>query len=103
MDNIYKILTPEQWEDFQRKGSFTGSPLDQKDGFIHAATEDQYPRILDKFFGSIRPLVLLKLDPKVLQPDALKIETNKPGGGKYPHIYGKIPLAAVVSHEVIDK
>jgi uncharacterized protein (DUF952 family) len=103
MGKLHKILTVKQWEDFQREGIFSGSPLDQQDGFIHASTQDQYQRTIDKFFKDIRPIILVEIDPKLLQADTLKVEANKPGGDKYPHIYGDIPLAAIITHKVIDK
>lgn len=98
---IYKILTPKEWQDFQNNGYFKGSQLDQKDGFIHAAFENQYLAIIDKFFEDVRPLVLLKIDSKLLAKDCLKIEANKLGGNKYPHLYGEIPFNAVVSYEIL--
>ncbi len=99
---IYKILTPAEWQDFQKEGYFKGSSLDQKDGFIHAAFEDQYPNIIKKFFAGRRPLILVKLDVKLLATGCLKIEANQPGGNKYPHLYGEIPFKAVISHEVLN-
>jgi len=99
---IYKILTPEEWAAFKKDGFFKGSPLDQKDGFIHASLVDQYPRILEKFFKDQRPLVLIKMNSTFLKPGALKLEANRPGGDHYPHIYGEIPLDAVISHEIVD-
>ena len=100
---LFKILTPEEWHQFQQDKVFKGSPLDLKDGFIHIAFAEQYPQILAKFFKDRRPVILLKIDAKLLKPGALKVESNKPGGEKFPHIYGEIPFAAVISHEVLDK
>lgn len=99
---LYKILTPCEWTDFQKSGSFKGSPLDQKDGFIHAALESQYSKIMEKFFKGVRPIVLIKIDATRLPQARIKIEANKPGGDTFPHIYGTIPLEAVVSSEVIE-
>ena len=99
---IYKILTPQEWSSFQKDRVFKGSPMDQKDGFIHAALADQYPRLVEKFFKDIRPLVILKINTTFLKPGSLKIESNRPGGDEYPHIYGDIPLEAIISHEILE-
>jgi uncharacterized protein (DUF952 family) len=96
---LYKILTPEEWDTFQRERVFRGSDLDLGDGFIHASLEDQVAGILDKFFKGTRPVFLVKLDASKLHPDTLKLEANKPGGTMYPHIYGTIPFDAVISYE----
>ena len=98
---IYKILTPAEWEAFQQSGNFAGSDLDKKDNFIHAAFNDQYPRLIEKFFKDVRPIVLVKIDATKLEKGILKVEANKPGGEKYPHIYGTIPYSAVISSEVM--
>lgn len=100
-DMLYKILTPDEWDKFQQDKVFKGSALDVKSGFIHIAFVDQYPPILEKFFKDQRPLILVKVNAKLLKPGTLKIEPNKPGGEKFPHIYGEIPLEAVISHEVL--
>lgn len=100
---IYKILTQQEWELFQNNGYFEGSQLDKKSGFIHTSFENQYPKIITKFFNKIRPLFLVKINTKLLAADCLKIEPNQPGGDKYPHIYGDIPFNSVVSYEVITK
>ncbi len=102
MEIIYKILSIQEWQDFQKNGYFKGSKMDEKDGFIHASFKDQYPAIMDKFFANIRPLVLVKINTKLLEANCLKIEANKPGGNKYPHIYEAIPLESVISYEVIN-
>ena len=99
---LYKILTLKEWELFQVNGYFEGSQMDNNDGFIHAAFEDQYPNIIKKFFIGIKPLILVKIDQKLLVEESLKIESNKPGGIKYPHIYKNISFKAVISHEIIN-
>lgn len=101
---LYKILTPEEWHQFQSDKVYKGSALDLKSGFIHIAFEDQYPAILAKFFKpEQRPLILVRVDTKLLKPGTLKVEPNKPGGEKFPHIYGEIPFNAVMSHKILDK
>jgi uncharacterized protein (DUF952 family) len=102
MPSIYKILTDKEWSDFKESGTFEGSALDKKDKFIHLAFEDQYPAILEKFFNGVEHVILVEIDSKKLAEGTLKIEANKPGGEKYPHLYSTIPFAAVTSHELLD-
>jgi uncharacterized protein (DUF952 family)/uncharacterized SAM-binding protein YcdF (DUF218 family) len=102
MNQIYKILTREEWQKFQKEGVFYGSSLDLKDGFMHCALEDQYPKIREKFLKNQSPVILLSIDPKKLPEGALKIEANKPGGTEYPHLYGSLPLDAVISWKAIS-
>ena len=100
---LFKILTPDEWEVLQRQGYFEGSPLDLKDGFIHASFDDQYQRTLDKFFKHTRPVILVKNDSGLLKAAILKIEANRLGGDEYPHVYSNIPLEAIISHERLEE
>lgn len=96
---IYKILTQEEWAEFQRTGLFAGSELDRKDGFLHMSYKDQIARTHKKFFAEREGVLLIHVDPEKLDRGSLKPEANKPGGDVYPHIYGKIPLVAVTKTE----
>lgn len=102
MASIYKILTEKEWSDFKNNGFFSGTKLDQKDKFIHLAFKHQYPALIEKFFKDARQVVIIEIDPQKLNKGDLKIEANKPGGEKYPHLYNAIPFAAVSSYEVLD-
>jgi len=97
MQSIFKILTPIEWENFQKEKIFLGSPIDLQDGFIHCSFENQYRGVLERYFAGQRPLVLLTIDSSRILENVLKVEANAPGGLKYPHIYAPLPLSAVVS------
>jgi len=99
---LFKILTPEQWENFQKEKVFQGSELDQKDGFIHLSLPHQWTKTWQKFFNSSK-CYLLEIDNACLKKELLKIEANRQGGEEYPHYYGNILLNAVVRFELLQK
>jgi uncharacterized protein (DUF952 family) len=103
MDIIYKILSPFEWEEFQNKTIFYGSELDLKDGFIHCSFENQYLGVIKRYFSDQCPLILLLIHTECLSPGSVKVEANSPGGEKYPHIYGPVPLKAVLSSKVLHE
>jgi uncharacterized protein (DUF952 family) len=74
-----------------------GSLMDLRDGFIHCSHEDQYVAIKEKFYKDQSPLILIQIDTEKLPSHILKVESNRPGGNEYPHVYGSIPLNAVSS------
>ena len=82
---IFKIFTPLQWGGFQRSGVFHGSDLDIKDGFIHLSFSNQWKDIWDKIFKKDEIYLVEMYD---LDPQLLKIESNKLGGAEYQHYYG---------------
>lgn len=90
----YKILTADQWAQFQSEGVFTGAPVDVADGYIHMSTADQLDETLAKHFAGQTGLVIATVDLTKLG-DALKWEVSR-GGALFPHYYGALPMAAVV-------
>ncbi len=101
-NKFFKILTPIEWQNFQKEKVFPGSKLDQQDGFIHLSLNHQWDRIWQKFFDS-GECYLLEIDGSSLISELLKIEANRPGGEQYPHYYGNILLRSVVAIEHIHK
>lgn len=99
---MYKILTPDEMESFIKEGQFIGSPLDQESGFIHCATKELYPKVMQKFFKDVRPLYLVTLDPQKLDQKYLKVEANHEGGSEYPHYYAPLPFSAVKEGQLIQ-
>ena len=92
-DTAYKILTSDQWAQFQADGVFHGAPVDLADGYIHLSAADQVAGTLDKHFGGQTPLVVAEVDLAVLG-DTIKWEASR-GGALFPHIYGPLPMTAV--------
>jgi uncharacterized protein (DUF952 family) len=93
MPPIYKIIPDELWRAAERAGSFTGSPVDVKDGFIHFSTDGQVAETAARHFAGEGDLVLVAVAPAALG-DALRYEASR-GGALFPHLYGPLPLSAV--------
>ena len=92
-DTAYKILTSDQWAQFQADGVFHGAPVDLADGYIHMSAANQVQGTLDKHFAGQTALVIAEVDLAVLG-DSIKWEASR-GGALFPHIYGPLPMAAV--------
>lgn len=93
-DTAFKILTAEQWEQFQADGIFHGAPVDLADGYIHLSATDQLQGTLEKHFAGQYGLVFLEVDLIALG-DLVRWEVSR-GGALFPHIYGPLPLSAIV-------
>lgn len=86
---IYKILPKALWAEAVAAGSFRGSPLDLKDGFIHFSTAAQVRETAAKHFSGVADLLLVAVDADLLGT-ALEWEPSR-GGELFPHLYA--PLA----------
>ena len=90
---LYKIVSPEQWQESQQQTYLILSPMDRP--FIHLSKADQVEHVAQKFWKD-KPYVVLKLETIKLL-GRLVYETNPGGTVKYYHLYeGKIPIDAVV-------
>lgn len=91
---IYKLFRAAEWTRAKAEAAFAGSPVDIKDGFIHFSTAAQAPETAARHFAGEAGLVLAEVDPARL-PGSLKWEPSR-GGALFPHLYGALPLGAVV-------
>jgi uncharacterized protein (DUF952 family) len=91
----FKVLTAEQWAQFQSEGVFHGAPVDLADGYIHLSTSVQLQTTLDKHFAGQAGIVIAEIDLKALE-SAVRWEVSR-GGALFPHAYCKLPMSAVLN------
>jgi uncharacterized protein (DUF952 family) len=96
---IYKVCTRAEWATARRAGSYDGSADDRRDGFIHFSTASQLAGTLAKHFSGQPDLVLLTVDVARLGP-SLRWEAAR-DGSLFPHLYGTLPLEAVVAEALL--
>ena len=92
---IYHMCAKAEWQAAEAKGVYLGSSQDAAGGFIHFSSLDQVAASAAKHRTGQTELVLLSVDPRALG-DALKWEQAW-GGALFPHLYGPLPLAAVIN------
>lgn len=95
MSLIYKIVDAPSWRLAVSKGEFTGAAIDLQDGFIHFSAAHQVAETLEKYFAGASDLLLIGADTDLLG-NALRWEASR-GGALFPHLYGPLPLSAVIS------
>jgi uncharacterized protein (DUF952 family) len=88
---LFKICTRGEWAAAAANGAYTGSAVDQRDGFIHFSAEDQMRETAARHFAGQSDLVLVAFAEEDL-PD-LRWEPSR-GGALFPHVYGVIPVTA---------
>ena len=91
----FKVLTAQQWADFERERVFRGAPVDISDGYIHLSTAEQLDATIAKYFAGQTSLMIAEVD-LLLLGDAVRWEPAR-GGELFPHIYAELPIHAVVS------
>lgn len=66
------------------------------EGFIHCSLPHQVCGVAGAFYGDVAELVLLAIDPSRLDVP-VRLEAPGPGAPAYPHIYGALPVHAVLA------
>ncbi|MBK5265657.1 MAG: DUF952 domain-containing protein, partial [Alphaproteobacteria bacterium] len=74
---------------------FAGAPVDLADGYIHLSAKEQTAETVAKHFSGQDDLTLAMVDLAALG-DAVKWEVSR-GGQMFPHLYGPLPLTAIVT------
>jgi uncharacterized protein (DUF952 family) len=98
---VYKIMSAAELKQMQRDGVFRGSPADIADGYIHLSCGSQLAATLDKHYSGADGLMLAAVDLSRLG-DAVRWEPAR-GGQLFPHIYGPLPVEAVVSAATLER
>jgi len=88
---VFKVSPRTAWEAACQAGAFTGSPDDQRDGFIHLSLASQLAGTLAKHFRGQNELLLIQFNAHELG-DALRWEISR-GGVEFPHLYSALPTA----------
>lgn len=91
---IYHIAHKSDWHDAQKSGSYTADSLTSQ-GFIHCSNAAQVIKVANSFYHGVKDLVLLSIDPEKINVE-IRYENLEGGEELFPHVYGAIPLNAVV-------
>ncbi|MEO8700169.1 MAG: DUF952 domain-containing protein [Kofleriaceae bacterium] len=93
MKLLFHITTRAAWDRAQGAGEYRAESL-ATEGFIHLSTEDQWRHTLQRFYRGVPDLVILRIDPARL---AGPLRYEPAHGEDFPHLYGPLATAAVVS------
>jgi uncharacterized protein (DUF952 family) len=85
------------WQEAVRLGEYRmstrGVTLEQQ-GYIHCSLRHQLRTVAELVYGDADDLVVLVIDSEQV-PSDIRWEAPAPGGERYPHIYGALPVGAV--------
>ena len=103
---LYHLALADEWRQARSAGVYArstrGLGLEQV-GFIHASYAHQLAATYARFYGDAGPVVLLTIDPGRLEQAGIAVRAE-PGASSpeaaaelFPHLYGPLPLAAVLA------
>ena len=95
--HIYHLALRHAWEAATKEGEYRRSTIDRsldEEGFIHCSYRDQVQGVADRFYRGRTDVLLLTIDVSQV-PAEIKTEHS------FPHIYGPLPVDAVVRVEPV--
>ncbi|MDB5317868.1 MAG: hypothetical protein JWO26_85 [Rhodospirillales bacterium] len=93
---IYTMVRGVDWAEAERLGNYAGSADDVRDGYLHFSTAGQLRASAAKHRAGEAGLVLVTVDAAALG-GALRFEPAGSRTGLFPHLYGVLPMGAVLS------
>ncbi|OAH13539.1 DUF952 domain-containing protein [Streptomyces jeddahensis] len=104
MPELVHLTERALWDAARRTGAYEISTRGRtlsEEGFIHCSLRHQLPSVASFLYGTYTgpdELVLLVIDSDRLTAP-VRYEAPEPGAEEFPHIYGPVPVDAVVRVE----
>jgi uncharacterized protein (DUF952 family) len=96
--DLYHIAFRSDWEAAKADGEYAISTRGRSlvdEGFIHCSFAEQVDATADRFYADVDDVVVLRIDPGRLASPVV-VEDLDGIGEQFPHVYGPIPVDAVV-------
>ena len=91
---LYHLASADEWAAARAAGAIVPPSL-EAEGFVHCSWGAQVAGTLARHFAGRTDLLALHLDAEHLDAP-LVIEDSYGSGSAFPHVYGPVPLAAVI-------
>ena len=103
-DNLYKILTPQEWE-ISKASGFITTELDLNDGFIHLSNAAQLSTTLALYFSGHEEVILLLPELKQVKDKLIyeSVNSTSKRTGKFGHLYAELKVCQISKSWVLKR
>jgi uncharacterized protein (DUF952 family) len=99
-EHLFHLALRRDWEAAKEAGEYRVSTRGRtlaEEGYLHASYAHQWQGVRAAYYADVtEPLVLLEVDPALLDVPVV-VEVPAGGDEAFPHVYGPLPVAAVVA------
>jgi glutathione S-transferase len=102
MADLFHVALADDWAAATSRGEYAISTRGRslaEEGFIHCSFGEQVDATVARFYADVDEAVVLRIDPARLTSRVV-VEDLDRTGERFPHVYGPIPIDAVV--EVVE-
>ncbi len=94
----YRLMPAEELAAFRDSGSFKGSGIDLRDGFIHMSVAAAVRDTANLYFKGCANVMVVRVDLSALPASALRWDWVASRETHFPHLYGEpLPWSAVAA------
>lgn len=97
---IFHLAEPADAQALEKSNVYRAPSLNTE-GFIHCATAEQLPGVIQRYYRSATSLVLLTINSASLGEN-LVMENTLGGEEHFPHVYAAIESSAIVATKQLD-
>lgn len=104
MRELFHVALPGEWRRARAEGRYfvsTRGRMLHEEGFIHCSFAEQVAGVIERFYADLEQIVLIRIDPHRLHVPMV-VEDLDDIGEAFPHVYGPIPVDAVIDARVVD-
>ena len=103
-ENLYKVLTPQEWEISKASGYIT-TELDLNDGFIHLSNAAQLSTTLALYFSHHEEVILLLPELTQVQDKLIyeAVDSQSKRSGKFGHLYAELRVSQISKSWVLKR
>ena len=103
-ENLYKILTPQEWN-ISKVSGFITTELDLNDGFIHLSNAAQLPTTLALYFSEHEEVILLLPELKQVQDKLIyePVDSQSKRSGKFGHLYAELKVSQISKSWILKR
>jgi uncharacterized protein (DUF952 family) len=94
-ERLYRLISVADWNAARRQRVVAYADHDRRDGFMHLSTGAQVLETAERYFSGWTDLLALEIDVDAVAAD-VKFEAVASRGDAVPHLYGELPVAAVI-------
>ena len=98
MQQLFHLSLVDDWVAAQAAGVVTDSTRGvslAEEGYIHCSFAEQVAPTAGRYYGDLATVVVLRIDPDLVD-SPIVVEDLAGSGVEFPHVYGPIPVGAVV-------
>lgn len=92
---IFHIVDRDTWRAALAVGEYRPPSLDAE-GFVHFSFADQVGEVANRLYRVRRDLFVIEIDTDGIDAE-IRVEDSYGTGTAFPHLYGSLPMSAVVA------